>query len=163
MMEAWKSYILSILIWIFVCGILQKMIAETRGKKMIQLISGVVLAITVFSPLTRMRLDDYFQIPKIEWENSDLYIMEGQNNASEAQKRYIQDHCEAYILDRARTLNAEITVEILLNESMIPAFAQIEWDGNPSLQIELEKVLMTDLGIPKENQQWIWHQENNSS
>ena len=163
MMEAWKSYILSILIWIFVCGILQKMIAETRGKKMIQLISGVVLAITVFSPLTRMRLDDYFQIPKIEWKNSDLYIVEGQKNALEAQKQYIQDHCEAYILDRARTLNAEITVEILLNESMIPAFAQIEWDGNPSLQIELEKVLMTDLGIPKENQQWIWNQANNSS
>ena len=162
-MESWKGYFLSILVCIFVCGILQKMVAEARGQKMMQLLSGVVLAITVLSPFTKLRLDDSFQIPEIEWKNSDLYIVEGQKNALEAQKEYIQDHCEAYILDIARTLNTEITVQVLLNESMVPAFAQIHWDGNPDLQTELEKVITTDLGIPKENQQWIWNQANNSS
>ena len=130
---------------------------------MMQLLSGVVLAITVLSPFTKLRLDDSFQIPEIEWKNSDLYIVEGQKNALEAQKEYIQDHCEAYILDRARTFNTEITVQVLLNESMVPAFTQIHWDGNPNLQTELVKVITTDLGIPKENQQWIWNQANNSS
>ena len=128
-----------------------------------QLLSGVVLAITVLRPFAGAHWEDYFQIPDIEWEESEFYIIEGEKTASEVQKRYIQDHCEAYILDRARELDSEITVCISLNESMVPDFAEIRWDGNPRILIELENMLTTDLGIPKENQQWICYQENNNS
>ena len=162
-MESWKVYFLSIFICVFVCGILQKIIVDTKGKKIMQLLNGVVLVISALYPLTGTHWEDYFQIPDLEWEESDCYIFEGEKAASEARKRYIQDHCEAYILDRARDLDSEISVCILLNDLMVPDFSEIRWDGDPNIQIELENILTTDLGIPKENQQWIWNQENNSS
>ena len=163
MMESWRSYFHSILVCVFVCGLLSQLISDTRGKNALRLLSGVVLAITVLIPFTKISLKGYLQIPDLEFESSDLYIMEGQRTAEETLKRYIKDNCEAYILDRARSFDAEILVQISLNHAMVPFFAEIQYYGDPKVQVELENVIATDLGITKENQKWIWNQGNNSS
>lgn len=163
MMISWRTYVLSILVCTFLCGVLSHVIADTQGKKVIQLLSGVLLAITVLSPFTKIRFKDYLQIPDVEWDNSDFYIMEGQRTAAEAQKRYITDYCEAYILDRAKIFDTEMTVQISLNDEMVPVFVEIQCHGDPKVQAGMENVITADLGIPKENQKWIWNQENNRS
>jgi len=60
-------------------------------------------------------------------------------------------------------LGAEITAKVSLDEALTPVFVEIGSENALTIQNELQTILTTDLGIPKENQKWIWNQENNSS
>jgi len=97
------------------------------------------------------------------WENADYYIAEGERTAAEAMERCIKDSTETYILNKAKAMGTEIRVQVSLDETGIPAFVEIRGKGEPQAEQELQKILMTDLAIPKENQKWTWNQENNSS
>lgn len=83
--------------------------------------------------------------------------------AEEARAEYIKTSCEAYILDKAKDLGVEIRAIFSLNGDLIPETAEISGTGGIREQKRLQKILMMDLGIPKENQIWIWNQESNSS
>jgi hypothetical protein len=52
-------------------------------------------------------------------------------------------------------------VDIFLNEDLLPEFAELTGDVAPQVQAQLQRILTTDLGIPKENQKWIRNQESN--
>ena len=79
--------------------------------------------------------------------------------ASEKQIECIIDSCEAYILDKAKVLGGDITAEVSLNADLIPVFAVIHAEDQ-SAKAQLQAILQEDLGIPMENQQWIWNQED---
>jgi predicted dehydrogenase len=91
------------------------------------------------------------------------YIAEGEKTALEAQERIITESCEAYIENRAKALGADVQVNVRLNRDQIPDLAEIRGNPGPEIQMQLQEILSEDLGIPKENQSWIWHQENSSS
>ena len=56
-----------------------------------------------------------------------------------------------------------ITTEVYLDDQMRPFRAEMYGRVDTELQSELEAVLENDLGITKENQLWIWNQENDNS
>lgn len=164
MMFSWRQYILSVIICLISCGMVSQMICETKGKELLHLISGAFLAVTILSPLTRIHVEDYFHMPEENWLRPDIYLSEGEKMASEKQIECIIDSCEAYILDKAKALGVKVTAQVSLDEGKIPVFAVIHSDPTePEIQTELQNILTTDLGIPKENQKWIWNQESNSS
>jgi len=70
---------------------------------------------------------------------------------------------EVFLEEDYKALGADVTVQISLDEKLVPVFAEINGGADPEVQGELQDILMTDLGIPKENQKWIWNPENNSS
>jgi hypothetical protein len=103
------------------------------------------------------------QFLDVDWKEADFYIAAGEELAFLEQERCIKTYCETYILEKAKALDAEITVEILLNEEQVPCFAEIQYGADSGIQYELQRILETDLGISKENQKWIRNQENSSS
>ena len=60
-------------------------------------------------------------------------------------------------------LGVDVTAEISLDEMLVPVFVEISCEEDLKLQLELQKILTDELGIPKENQKWIMNQDINSS
>lgn len=162
-MNSWKQYILSIIVCLITCGIVSQIISDTKRKELVNLICGLILSISLLTPLTRLDLEDLWNIPAENWNGAEFYVSEGKKTASAEQAQYIKASCEAYILNKAKLLGADVTVQISLDEKLVPVFAEINGGADPGVQWELQNILMTDLGIPKENQKWIWNPENNSS
>ena len=159
----WEQYLLSILICTLTCGIISQILMDTKRKKLVRMICGIVIAISIFYPLSKVKLEKYMQFPDADWNEADYYISAGKKLSLTEQEKSIKAYCETYILDKAKKLDAEITVEISLNEEMLPFFAEIQYKTENNVQKELQKILETDFGISKENQKWIRNQENNSS
>ena len=120
------------------------------------------MAIVIIRPLSGLDFNDILPITDQNWIHADGCIAEGKKVASDAMERDIKASCEAYIWDKAKALDADIRTEFFLNEEMIPVSVEIRGEPDPDMQEQLQEILMMDIGIPKENQQWIWNQENSS-
>lgn len=162
-MESWKSYLYSIIVCAFLCSILLQILSDGKKKAMVRLISGTVLAIALLQPLSGIRPEDLIHVPVQNRYDADAYITQGQQLARDTRESIIEELCEAYILDKAKALGGSITVEFSLDQNGSPVFAHICGDAAPDVQLALQEILTTDLGIPKENQQWIWNQESSGS
>lgn len=160
-MGSWKQYILSLILWAFSCGIISQIVSETKAKELVRLVCGIIMTILILRPLAGIDLESLLEIPFADSTGVEAYVAEGEQVAFEHQERCISSACEAYILDKARNLGAEICADISLNEDLLPVSAVIIGEIPQEIQIDLQKILTMDLGIPKENQQWIWNPEKN--
>lgn len=123
----------------------------------------MLLACTILVPFTKIDLEELVKIPSMKASEAEYYVSAGEKTVLVERGKYIKEVCEAYILERAKELGAEVTVEVFLDERQIPIFVEITSEKNRALQSELQKILMTDFDIPEENQKWIWKQESDSS
>lgn len=162
-MDSWKQYVLSIITCAFICGILSQIISDTKRKALMRLVFGTVLAIFLLRPFSDINIENVLERSLLDQTAANLFIAEGEKTAAEAKTEYIKASCEAYILDKAAKLGTEVSAEIFLDHNLMPTFAEIEGALTPDLQMQLQTILTDDLGIPKENQSWIWNQEANSS
>lgn len=162
-MDSWKQYIFSIVVCVFSCKIVSQIIFDPKRKALMHLVCGTVLAIFILRPLSNINLEDLLYFPLLDEGTAEHCITKGEKIAAEAQAEYIKASCEAYILDKAKRLGAEITAQVLLDENLIPQSADIEGSLDPDIQIQLQNILSDDLGIPKENQIWTWNQGSNRS
>lgn len=163
MMDFWKQSIFSMITVTFGCGILTQILPDSKRKALLQLVFGTVLAIVILRPLTRIHLEEIFSVPLPDPGAADAWLQSGKKTAEEARSQYITSACEAYILDRAKALGIPLQVQIFLNEQWIPESVEIKGAFDLAAQSELQSILTMDLGIPKENQTWIWNQEASGS
>lgn len=148
-----KSLICATIISAIVVNIFKK---KTPIGHHIRLLVGIFLSITIISPLYKLEIPDFdlykssldIEAQKIVGEGESLY---------EAQRRsIISQQLEAYILNKATELNADIRVAIKLSEEDIPTPVSVEIEGSvaPYDRIVLEKYIANEIGIPKERQMW---------
>lgn len=163
MMGNWKHYVLSVIVCALCCGMVSQILPDNKSKALIRLISGTILAIAVLHPLSDINLSTFLLESSLDFEAAEYWTAQGKEAAEIANEEYIMASCEAYILDKARRLGAEIHLHIILDENRIPSFAEIEGAVAPDVQIQLQNILSEDMGIPKENQTWTWNQENSHS
>ena len=162
-MEDWKQFCLSVLVCSLSCSIAAQLVSGGKTKALLRLVCGVMLALTILRPLSSIDLDQLPVLPELTGLTPEYYIAEGEKTARDALESCIKSSCETYILDKARSLGADITVQVSLDDEGVPAFALIQGDPGADAQRQLEKILITDLGISKENQQWEGKQESSSS
>lgn len=160
-MGSWKQYILTLIIWAFSCGIISQILSETKSKELIRLVCGIIMTILILRPLSGIDLESLLEIPFVDMTGAEAYVAEGEHAAFQQQERCISSACETYILDKARNLGAEICADVSLNEELLPVSAVIRGEVPQDIQTQLQEILTMDLGIPKENQQWIWNPEKN--
>ena len=148
-----KSLICATIISAIVVNIFKK---KTPIGHHIRLLVGIFLSITIISPLYKLEIPDFdiykssldIEAQKIVGEGESLY---------EAQRRsIISQQLEAYILNKATELNADIRVAIKLSEEDTPTPVSVEIEGSvaPYDRIVLEKYIANEIGIPKERQMW---------
>lgn len=156
-MDSIRAYLISV-----VCAaIISALVVHVVGKKdaqsaVVKLLAGLFLSITVISPWTKLRLQDissYFDGFGIDAEQT---VSEGTATANSAAAAIIKERTEAYILDKAATFDASLTVEVILSESTPPVPCDVVISGTvaPYAKQQLQHIIENDLAIPKENQVW---------
>lgn len=156
-MQGLREYLLSVTAAAFLCAIAKHIVGEKGSAgKLIPVITGLFLCITVISPVIHIRLGDieeYFDDFNLE---AGAYSSDGHEIAHEEMKKIIKEQTEAYILDEAERLGTQITVDIQLSDddSLIPCAVQIQGSTSPYQKQRMSKYISDYLGIPQENQIW---------
>lgn len=157
LMDSIKAYVLRIIIVAIVCSITSSLLKEkTASGKMVNLLCGILMAITILSPIVSISFrnvtDFYYGIST----NAERYVNNGKTAAQEEAANIIKSQTEAYILDKAKNLGLQITVEVELDDSnnSVPCGAVINGAVSPYAKGTLEGYMQEQLGIPKENQIW---------
>ena len=156
-MDLLRNYILSIIGGAMVCGVVLCLTPEGKFNQICRFLCGVFLTVSLLQPLTEIDLSGI----AVQWNSPEASAADaaamGQNYAHSQLRDGIKQEAEEYILDKAQAFGAAVTAEVHLSEDDIPIPEEIILYGSVEDQIRqhLEAIITTDLGIAKENQQWI--------
>lgn len=156
-MEELKQYAVSITAAAIMCSILSGMISHSSTKKLVRFIFGVFMAAALIRPISGMEIPDLMRLTDTGSTSVHSIIEDAKNMAGTATAEIIKEASEAYILDKAAELNADIRAEVLLSQGdpPIPVGVRLYGEQTPYARRQLQAMLFSDLGIPKEDQQWI--------
>lgn len=161
-MEGVREYLLTVTCAALLCGILCTLADEKQtGGALVKLLCGVFLSLTMILPLPRVRLT---QINLSDWEigrEGEAAAETGLEYARQAKMQIIKTKTEAYILDKASLYELNLTVEVTVSDgdTPVPEAVVLRGQVSPYAKGQLQRMMETELGIPKEKQRWM---ESNS-
>lgn len=157
-MEALGRYILTVTAASILLAVLRAIIGKTGNSgKLIQLIGGLFLTFTIISPVADVDLDLIFELPRDLANNGRAIAEQGQVQSREALASIIKPEIESYILDKAKTFQANLEVEVTLSreEFPVPSAVRLQGSVSPYAKSALRNWLRDEMGIPEEDQLWI--------
>lgn len=153
-MEAVSRYVVSVVACAMLCGILTRLF-RGHPRQIIQVLCGVFFSIVLLQPVSRLGKISW-EIQSRDWEKkAQALAVDGSAMAEHMKAAVIEERMQAYILNKAAVLGAAVEVSITLGENGIPASAEIAGCVSPGVKGRLTEILVQELGIPKEKQQWI--------
>ena len=155
-MELFSGYVVSIISVCIVISIIRNLTSGHHSDSIICVICGIVVTITVIAPLAKVRLSDISDQIDYVRTDADLLVQAGADQSQQQLRSIITDEIAAYILEKAETLGANLTVEVMLDDSSIPVPSGVRIRGNisPYNREKLSSIIQQDLGIPTEAQIW---------
>ena len=141
------------------CGIALGLMPEGGVKKAASIACTVVLIMTVLLPLGKLDLAQY-SLELAKYREMGEQLEERGSQARDSMSRtVIEQECETYIMDKAKSLGIELTeVKVRAFWSSegvwVPQSARIRSDCTESQRKRLSDVILAELGIPAENQEW---------
>lgn len=157
-MDSIIKYILQITAAAVLCAFVKTILPDSNTSgKMLRIITGIFLILTVLSPVLKFRLegiDDFLSDFSV---SADSVTADGQKMAGNAMASIIKSNTETYILSEARKLRLQIDVEVMTDQSNPPVPCAVIIKGNvsPYNRNELKGIIGRQLGISEENIQWI--------
>jgi len=156
-MDGIKEYILSVAAAAILCAVVRRLL-EKKGTagSVGKLLTGIFMTVTVLSPLTGLTvgpmdeiMDDYRMI-------AQEAVAQGEKSTANALRQSISQQMEAYIIEKALALGADIQVEIRLSEDLYPTPIGVRLSGQiaPYAKSRLQRIIEEDLGVGEEDQIW---------
>ena len=154
-MEALRTYLLGIAVTAVAVTLLSALLKEGVIRRAVQLAGGVVLILAVLGPLLRNGLDAFGSyLAELKMREDALQTgIEVEN--TDVLERIIRRETEAYILDKAAALGAEVTVTVTVEQGghyPYPYTATVEGKLTDAQRNALSEDLELSLAIPKERQ-----------
>ena len=156
-MEAVCRYLVSVTAAAIICGIINSVLEKSKTAAAIgKLLTGLFLAITVISPLIKIELSDFLMYTDALSADAQMAVSAGETAADNVLREIIISKTEAYILDKATSLDASLTVKVELSDGDPPQPSAVQLFGtiSPYAKAQLTRYITEQLGIPKEAQQW---------
>lgn len=157
-MNGLQEYVIHLSATALICAVLLRL-ARGNGavKAMIKLLCGIVLAYSLIQPVKQLKLSGLERFVSEFHEDADRAVEWGKNVSAEAWAQSISQGAEAYILEKAKTMNLDLVVEVELSDDEIPVPAAVSLIGNaaPYAKTVLSNTISEELNISKENQIWI--------
>lgn len=156
-MDQLRSYLLSITGAAVISAIILQITGNKSATgKILKIVTGLFMSVTLLSPLIRFRLRDMEQYIDDFRLSSEYAVGQGMQMASEELSRIIKDQTESYILDEASKMGMEMSVEVKLSDSNPPqpCFVILQGAVSPYQKKYLSQHITDKLGISRENQQW---------
>lgn len=156
-MDSVRQYLLSVVAAGLIGGAVKHLLpGKGTAAHMGKMLTGLFLAFTVISPLANVSLDRWDTECENLQQQAQAAVAAGEENSKTALYSGIKQRTEAYILDKAQSLAVQIAVEVTLSDDPIPVPVAVRLSGNisPYAKKQLQDILESELGIPKEAQQW---------
>ena len=150
-----KEYLISVTAASVICGIIAGLIKKDSAiSAVVKLLSGIFLTITILSPIIKLPLTNItLHIDSLS-DEAENTVQVGKQIATEEMKAIITTNVQAYILEKAEKLGADIEVEVFLQD-LIPKSVRIIGQTAPYTKLQLSGYITDNLDIPVEEQQWI--------
>lgn len=154
-MDGIRQYLISVTAAAIICGCITGILGKKGTVEGItKFLCGLFMTVTVVAPLVD------FQLPEVNafWNSyrteAGLAIAEGEHIANEMKTAVITEHIETYILDKADSMGLSVTVEISLDDELLPDLVIIHGTASPYAKSKLCNYIMENLGIPEEMLSW---------
>lgn len=152
-----KQYILTIVSVAVLSSILLKLLNEKLpAYKLVKLMCGIMMVLTIVSPWTKVTIADYLETFENVRQDAAAVQEEGEILVQQQLQQSIKEKTEAYILDKAALLGADIRVSVTCDTSDVPIPISVELSGDvsPYARSKLQQILSSDVGIPEDKQIW---------
>ena len=153
-MEDLAEYVFRISSASIAAGIILALVRGSSQENLIKILCGIFMTITALSPISTFRVPDLMNDSISFSDQAEHAVKAGEDLANQMRSEIIKQQTESYILDKAAVSNMELNVNVQVLDGLPRA---IYLCGEYSeIQKENFSAMITDeLGIPKENQQWI--------
>lgn len=153
------GYIQTLIFSAVFCFLTLALTPDGNGKKAVGIACAAVMMIATISPLKSIDLSDYSKTVFEYKTMAQEYANSGKANSENLNRLYIQEQCQAYILDKAEKLGAEVqeakvTAEWSNDGFWYPVSCEVRHSCSGNQQKELEAYIEAELGISNENQEW---------
>ncbi|MBQ8359115.1 MAG: hypothetical protein IJX37_04265 [Oscillospiraceae bacterium] len=152
-----RHYLLRLISAALLCGIVNGLL----GKKgalgaAVKLMTGIFMVFTLVSPWVKLQIGDLSGLIGDISASADIAVESGQTDARAALETIIKSKTEAYILDKAKSFGAELTVEVRVDGSELPVPCAVRVSGSisPYGKKQLGSIIADELGIALEDQTW---------
>lgn len=155
-MQQLGQYIVTLTACSLICGILMALVKEGPIRMLLRLVCSILLIVSAVSPLCT-DLHDYsadIHFSDFSSDGADAAAF-GLDQSQMEKHKLITQMLSEYILEKASSLGADITPKIVLDAEGTPKTIQLTGSWTVQSQRKLEEFLYMELGITKENQQWI--------
>ena len=156
-MNLLKDYLIGLITVAIISAVLTTLTKNSKScNQIIKMLCGIFMVITAISPIGKIQLHDLsVHISALSTEAKSL-TEEGRLAAQQEREAIIKQQLEAYIIDKAHTLETEIQVEFTLSqdELQIPESIHIRGAVSPHTKSLLSQWIYKEFGIPEEQQQW---------
>ncbi len=155
-MEAAKQYVMSVTACGILCGMILKLVPKNASRDLIKILCGMALVFTLIDPLEGLRGENLDLSNILENTSGKEYTSAGIYESRLSLEAIIRKQVEAYILEKAEEIEADIQVKVYLSgdEYPIPEAVVVQGEVSAQAKEKLEKILEKDLGIAKEFQTW---------
>lgn len=154
-MNGVSGYILTVTAASILAAILRTLAGEGSMGKLVQLLAGVFVALTVISPLMHLELPDPARWLEDYAADGTAAAAAGENMARNASRAIITEQAEAYIVDKAALYRANLDAAVELDEDGAPVSVTLTGNVAPYARARLSQIIETDLGIGEEAQRWL--------
>lgn len=156
-MAALGQYILSVAGAALVCGILCGILKDTGTQGIVKLVCGVFLTLTALRPVADISFVEISRFALPYQAEAAEAALAGEDYARDTLCEIIKADTQAYILDKAAELGADVSVRVSVSQDPIPVPVSVQITGSlsPYNKQKLEQIIERDLNIAKENQIWI--------
>ena len=156
-MEGIRQYLISIICACVIVAMIRLFLNDKKHLSgIIKLISGVFIIFTVIAPVVRVEFQDFQDFYRGISEDAQAVAREGELMSQQSVQAIIKQQLEAYILDKASSLNLNVDIDLTLTDATLATPEKITISGNtsPYGKKMLQAFLVEEMGIPEEMQQW---------
>lgn len=154
-MDVLRTYILGIAAASMLCGILIRLTRNSGSAEIVRMLCGVFLTIVLIQPLAGKKVRLWEATLPDVGEEAEEIISEASASVEDIRKEFIKDRLEAYILSRAGEIGADIQADITLGRDCLPTHIRLTGSISPIYRSRLTQIIVSELGIPREQQEWI--------
>lgn len=155
-----RSYILSVISVCLCCGMIRRLVnGKGASGAAIKAICGIAVVITVISPLVKMKYIDFQRLIQSVQIETDVFSQTAVDLTGQQMKTIISQKVRAYVLEKASSFDCKIaSVDVELSDQSVPVPESLQIVGkfSPNIKAHLSDIIESSLGIPKENQKWIY-------
>ena len=156
-MDQIRAYIFSVGAAGLLCAVTGCFVGkESAAAKALKLVTGLFLLLAILRPIGNFAIDDLQELWEDYSANAQSAVSQGEKQSKLALQNSIKERIATYILDKGATYGANLSVQVLLDDTFPPNIASVSIHGDisPYAKQALHRVLTQDLGL--ENEEILW-------